>query len=79
MIFIVGSYSGDIYLFIKMDVVSHYKHSVTSLSTYPPTIVRRIETLDLKQNVYLAEFSVIHDIPCILYGHLFIQGNLWKD
>ena len=39
IIFIEGSNSGGVYLFTKMDVVSQYKHSVTSLSTYPPRIV----------------------------------------
>ena len=38
-IFIEGGYSGSIYLFIKMDLVYHYKKLVTSLSTYPPRIV----------------------------------------
>ena len=39
VIFIEGSNSGGVYLFTKMDVVSQYKHLVTSLSTYPPRIV----------------------------------------
>ena len=57
IIFIEGSFSGGVYLFTIMDVVSQYKHSVTSLSTYPPRIVPLllsalvIRYRDLGQNV----------------------------